>query len=322
MFPYETEEAALTDALRLARAMTYKHAAAGLPYGGGKGVILGDPGREKHEGMLRVLGRFIQRLNGLFLTGVDVGTTMADMEVLRAETAHVVTVSEALGGPGETSPATAYGVFHGIRACLHQVYGNASLEGRTVAVQGVGGVGGALVHLLLEAGAQVSVTDIDQERVQELAAHFPQVQVVPREEIHQLSVDVYSPCALGAVLNDQTLPTLRCKIVCGAANNQLAQARHGKMLAERGIVYAPDYIVNAGGIIVTAQSLTPGGFHRQQAMEQVAEIYQTTHKVLTLAQEQQIPTNQAADLVAEQRIAMILHVKQVARGGAQRENRL
>jgi leucine dehydrogenase len=314
MWPYETEEEALTDALRLARGMTYKNAAAGLPYGGGKGVILGDPAREKHEGMLRVLGRFIQRLGGLFLTGVDVGTTIADMDVIRAETPHVVTVSEALGGPGDTSPATAYGVFQAIRACLEEVYDSPLLEGRTMAVQGTGSVGAELVHLLAQAGARIYVTDVDLHKAEAAASRYHNVQVVQPAEIHQFPVDVYSPCALGAVLNDQTLPTLRCKIVCGAANNQLAEARHGEMLTKQGIVYAPDYIVNAGGVILALQSLTPDSFDRQRAMGQVTQIYQTMRKVLALAKQQQIPTYQAADVVAEQRIAMMRQVKHLAAG--------
>ncbi len=294
--------------------MTYKNAAAGVPYGGGKGVILGDPKREKDEGMLRALGRFIHRLGGLYWTGVDVGTTVTDMEVIRTETPYVVTVSEALGGPGDTSSATAYGVLQGIRACLEEVYGTPLLEGRTVAVQGVGGVGTALVDYLAEAGAHIAVADVDQQKAQTVASRYPMVQIVQPEEIHRLAVDVYSPCALGAGLNDQTLPTLRCKIVCGGANNQLAEERHGAMLTERGIVYAPDYIVNAGGIIVGAESLTPSGFHQQRAMKQVEHIYQTVRKVLSIARESQIPTYLAANALAEQRLTMIRQVKQLSTG--------
>jgi leucine dehydrogenase len=312
MWPYETEEAALTDVLRLARGMTYKNAAAGVPYGGGKGVILGDPGQMKQEGMLRVLGRFIHRLGGLFLTGVDVGTTIADMEIMREETPYVVTVSEALGGPGDTSTATAYGVFQGIRACLEEVYSSSLLEGRTVSVQGVGSVGAELVHYLAEAGARVTVTDVDLQRAEAVASRYRNVQVVQPEEIYRLAVDVYSPCALGAVLNDQTLPDLRCKIICGAANNQLAEERHGEILTEQGIVYAPDYIVNAGGVIVGAQSLSSVSFNQQRAMEQVTRIYQTTRKVLAMARERRVPTYRAANMIAEQRIAMICQVKHVA----------
>jgi leucine dehydrogenase len=314
MWPYENEEAALTDALRLARGMTYKNAAAGIPYGGGKGVILGDPRREKDEGMLRALGRFINRLGGLFLTGVDVGTTLEDMEVMRTETPYVVTVSEALGGPGDTSLATGYGVFQGMRACLEEVYGTPSLEGRTVAVQGVGGVGATLVDYLAEAGANITIADVDQQKAREVASRYHKVQVVPPEEIHRLTVDVFSPCALGAGLNDETLPNLRCKIVCGGANNQLAEERHGAMLTERGIAYAPDYIVNAGGIIAGVESLTPGGFQQQRAMKQVERIYQTTRKVLSIAREQQIPTYQAANTLVEQRLSMMRQVKQLSSG--------
>jgi leucine dehydrogenase len=314
MWPYENEEVALNDALRLARGMTYKNAVAGVPYGGGKGVILGDPRREKDEGMLCVLGRFIHRLSGLYWTGVDVGTTVMDMEVIRTETPYVVTVSEALGGPGDTSSATAYGVFQGIRACLEEVYGLPVLEGRTVAVQGVGVVGAALVDYLAQAGAHIMVADVDQQKAQEVASGYHMVQVVQPEEIHRLAVDVYCPCALGGGLNDQTLPALRCKIVCGGANNQLAEEHHGVMLTERDIVYAPDYIVNAGGIIVGAESLTPGGFQQQRAMKQVERIYQTMRKVLSIARERQIPTYQAANTLAEQRLTMMRQVKQLSTG--------
>ncbi|GHO67504.1 leucine dehydrogenase [Ktedonobacter sp. SOSP1-52] len=312
LWPYETEEEALTDALRLARGMTYKNAAAGIPYGGGKGVIISDPKRGKNEGMFRVLGRFIERLGGLYLTGVDVGTTVEDMDIIRAETRHVVTVSEAWGGPGDTSSVTAHGVFQGIRACLEEVYGNPQPEGRTIAVQGVGGVGSALVHALVEAGANVTVADVNQQHVEAVTTLYPQVQVVSPEDIHRLAVDVYSPCALGAGLNDQTLPALRCKIICGGANNQLAEEYHGEMLAERGIVYAPDFIVNAGGIIVGAESLSRSGFHPQRALKQVERIYQTMRNVLSYAQEQQIPTHQAATSLAEQRLAMIQQVQHLS----------
>jgi leucine dehydrogenase len=303
MWPYSTEEAALTDVLRLARGMTYKSAAAGVPYGGGKTVILGDPNTEKNEELFRVLGRYIQRLGGAYWTGVDVGTTVSDMDIVREGTSYVVTTSEALGGTGDTSTVTGYGVLQGIRACLEEVYGSSELAGRTVAVQGVGGVGSALVHFLAEAGADVTVADVDQQRAQDIASRYHTVRVVQPEEIHQLAVDVYSPCALGAVLNDQTLPTLRCKIICGGANNQLAEERHGAMLAERGIIYAPDYIVNAGGVIVGAISLMAGSFDQQGAMKLVERIDQTMREVFSIAREQHLLTYQAADRLAELRLA-------------------
>ena len=311
MWPYETEADALRDAVRLARGMTYKNAAAELPYGGGKCVVIGDPRKDKTEGVLRALGRFINRLGGLFLTGVDVGTTVQDMEVMRMESPYVVTIPEALGGPGDSSPATAFGVFQGIRACLREVYGSPLPQGRTVAVQGVGAVGKEVVRYLVETGATVTIADIDQEKTSLLAAQYG-VNVVQPEEIHRLEVDVYSPCAMGAVLNDQTIPELGCKIVCGSANNQLAEERHGDLLAQRGILYAPDYIVSAGGVISGVDSLNPGGFNRQRAMEKVSHIYKTMANVIAISKEQNLPTSRAAGVLAEQRIAMIRQVKSLA----------
>ncbi|HET8844036.1 MAG TPA: Glu/Leu/Phe/Val dehydrogenase dimerization domain-containing protein [Ktedonobacteraceae bacterium] len=309
MWDYQDEEAALNDALRLARGMTYKNAAAGIPYGGGKAVILGDPRPEKDEGLLRALGRFVHRLNGLFLTGVDVGTTVADMEVMRLETPYIVTVSEERGGPGDTSLITAYGVLQGMLACLEEVYGKPTLEGRSVAIQGVGGVGATLVDYLAKAGATITIADVDQQKVQAVAARYSMVKIMSPEEMHKLEVDIYSPCALGAGLNDQTLPNLRCKIVCGGANNQLAEERHGTMLARQGIVYAPDYIVNAGGVIAGAESLAVGGFHQQRAMKQVERIYQTMKKVFSIARERELPTYQAANILAEERLAIMRQVR-------------
>ncbi len=311
MWPYETEADALKDALRLARGMTYKNAAAELPYGGGKCVVIGDPKQDKTEGVLRALGRFINRLGGLYLTGVDVGTTVQDMEVMRMESPYVVTIPEAMGGPGDSAPATAFGVFQGIRACLREVYGSPLPQGRTVAVQGVGAVGKEVVRYLAETGAIVTIADIDQEKTSLLAAQYS-VSVVQPEEIHRLDVDVYSPCAMGAVLNDQTIPELRCKIVCGSANNQLAEERHGDLLAREGILYAPDYIVSAGGVISGVDILNPGGFNRQRAMEKVSHIYKTMGNVIAISKEQNIPTYRAADVLAEQRIAMIRQVKSLA----------
>jgi len=310
MRPYASEEDAIKDAVRLARAMTYKNAAAGLDYGGGKIVIIGDPKRDKHEGMLRALARFIHRLGGLYLAGEDVGTTLEDMVVMRQETPYIVAVPESMGGPGDTGFATAFGVFQGIRACLNEVYGSPLPQGRSVAVQGIGSVGKALVKLLVEAGADVTIADIDAERAHALAADYHAIVASPAE-IHALAVDVYSPCALGAILSDQTIPELRCKIVCGSANNQLAEGRHGAMLVERGILYAPDYIVNAGGVISGVDSLHPGGFNRQRALDKVAYIYRTMGEVAAIAKTQSISTARAADILAEQRITMIRQVKMI-----------
>ncbi len=311
MWPYASEADAIKDALRLARGMTYKCAAAGVSYGGGKCVLIGDPKRDKTEAKLRALGRFIHRLNGLFLTGVDVGTTPEDMLVMRMETPYVVTVPEAWGGPGDSSQVTAFGVVQGMRACLQEVYGSAELQGRTLALQGVGAVGKPALKYLVEAGALVTLADIDQQKATLAAAEY-NAQVVHPEEIHHLKVDVYCPCALGNVLNDQTIPQLRCKIVCGSANNQLGEERHGDLLHQLGILYAPDYIVNAGGLLSNLDSLNPGGFNRERAMEKVSHLYDAMENVIAISKEQHIPTYRAADVMAEQRIAAVGQAKRLA----------
>lgn len=309
MWPYTTEAAAVKDATRLARAMTYKWAAAGVNLGGGKCVVIGDAKRDKTEALLRSLGRFVQRLNGLFLTGSDVGTTVQDMEIMRQESPYVVTVSEESGGPGDSAPATAFGVVQAMRACANAMYGTADLRGRRVVVQGVGAVGKGVVERLVHAGAVVTICDVDQERVQQLAKAYD-VAIIAPDELYSLPIDIYCPCALGAVLNDRTIAALRCKIVCGSANNQLAEDRHGDMLAQKGILYAPDYIANAGGAISSVDSLKPGGFNPQRAEATVAQIYETMERLIQLAQEQHLSTHRAADVLAEERIAQAQRRKQ------------
>ncbi len=311
MWPYADEADAIKDVLRLARGMTYKCAAAGLSYGGGKCVMIGDPKRDKSEAKFRALGRFIHRLNGLFITGIDVGTNLDDMLVMRMETPYVVTLPEAWGGPGDTSQVTAFGVVQGMRACLNEVYGSPELRGRTIALQGVGAVGKHALKYLLEAGAIVTITDIDQQKAT-LSAEEYGAHIASPQEIHRLNVDVYCPCALGNVLNDQTIPELRCKIVCGSANNQLGEERHGDLLQQRDILYAPDYIVNAGGLLAGVDSLNPGGFNRQRAMEKVSRLYDAIESVITISKEQNIATYRAADVLAEQRIASIRQAKSLA----------
>ena len=302
MWPYASERDAMQDAARLARAMTYKWAAAGIEKGGGKCVVMADPKHEKTEILLRRLGRFIQRLNGLFLAGADVGTTIQDMEIIAQESSFIVPASEDKGGSGDSGPATASGVVEGMRACLNALYGSPELRGRSIAVQGVGSVGKAVIERLVEAGARVTIADIDDKRAEQIAADYS-VDIARPEEITYLPVDIYCPCALGAVLNDTTIPDLQCQIVCGSANNQLAEGRHAEMLMKRGILYAPDYIVNAGGALWSVDSLGTGGFNRQRAEASIAHIYETTTRLIHLAKEQHIPTARAADLLAEQRIA-------------------
>jgi leucine dehydrogenase len=298
---YARECDAVSDAVRLARAMTYKWAAADANFGGGKCVVMADAATEKTEALLRSLGQFLQRLHGLFLAGTDIGTTIFDMEILAQECSYIVPRSEVRGGSGDSGPATALGVIQGMRACLQACYGSPDLNGRSVAVQGLGSVGQAVVEQLLQAGAIVTIADIDRERVKHIAATSA-VSIVSPEEMTRLPVDIYCPCALGAVINDRTVDSFQCRIVCGSANNQLVEEHHGDLLAKRGILYAPDYIVNAGGALWSIESLAPGGFNRKLAEAAVAHIYETMTAVIDLARKEHLSTARAADLLAERRI--------------------
>src|ERR671933_1781340 len=254
MWPYETEEEAVVDALRLARGMTYKAAASGLNLGGGKSVIFGDPDKDKSEALFRSFGRYIETLGGRYIVAEDVGTSTEDANFIRVETSHVVGVDVTRGGSGDPSPLTALGVLQGMRACVEEVFGTTSLEGRGVAVQGVGHVGYHLCRLLHEEGARLMVTDLEAEAVGRVVREFGAKPVEP-DEILSMPCDIFAPCALGAVVNDKSLPELQCPIIAGSANNILLEARHGAALAERGILYAPDYVINAGGLINVADEL-------------------------------------------------------------------
>lgn len=302
MWTYASEEEAIMDALRLARGMTYKYAAAGVNLGGGKAVIIGDPKTEKSEGLLRAMGRFIQSLGGEYQTGEDVGTTLDDMEVLYGETDYVVTLPEHCGGAGPIGPATAYGVQQAMKACCEEVYGSDNLKGRRVALQGLGAVGWPALEGLVKEGAKVVVADIDRAKVDRARRQFG-VKAVPPAEIHAQPCDIFAPYALGGTLNDKTIPGLRCKIVCGSANNQLGEERHGDLLAKRGILYAPDYIANAGGTIYDTDRLQKGGFNRERAWRNVGRIRERMKEVIALARRERIPTYRAADRLAEQRLA-------------------
>jgi leucine dehydrogenase len=308
VLPYASEQEAIDDVLRLARGMTYKGAAAGVNLGGGKCVVRADPKREKSEALFRALGRFIQRLGGLYIAGEDVGTNAHDMEMIGLETPHVF----SLPVEEEVSHFTAFGVMQAIRACLHNVFGSAELLDRTIAVQGVGAVGSRVVRHLLEEGAVVTVADTDQDKLDHLVASSPGLLTSSPEDIHARPVDIYCPCALGAVLNERTIPELHCQIVCGAANNQLADEHCGDLLAQTGILYAPDYLANAGGMIAYADSRHPHGFVRQRALAHVSRIYDTLERVFALAREQALPTYRAADRLAEQRIASVRQAKTLA----------
>lgn len=299
MWTYETEEAAIEDALRLARGMTYKNAAAGLNLGGGKTVIIGDPRTEKSEAKFRALGRYIQGLNGRYITAEDVGTTVEDMDIIYQETDYVTGVSPAFGSSGNPSPATAYGVYKGMKACAKEYFGNESLAGRTIAVQGAGSVAFHLCRHLHEEGANLIVTDIEPDKVKRAVEAYGAKAVDP-EDIYETECDIFAPCALGAVINEETIPKLKAKIIAGSANNQLKDEKHGEILHERGILYAPDYVINAGGVINVADELF--GYNRERAMKKVEQIYHNLQKVFEIARRDRIPTYLAADRMAEERI--------------------
>ncbi|MBI3930822.1 MAG: Glu/Leu/Phe/Val dehydrogenase [Chloroflexi bacterium] len=308
MWPYQSEEAAILDVLRLARAMTYKAAAAGLNLGGGKAVIIGDPAKDKSIGLFRSLGRFIESLNGRYITTEDVGTSIDDMQHIRAETTHVTGLPLSWGSSGDTSPLTGFGVYQGMKACVKEVFGADSLQGRTVAIQGFGKVGSHLARYLHDEGARIVATDVNEEASQRAQQEFG-ATLVNADEIYDVECDVFSPCALGAVLNARTIPRLKCQIVAGGANNQLEEDEDGDRLQQRGILYAPDYIINAGGIINISVELT--GYDPELARTQVAEIYHTMARVIALAKLEGISTARAADRLARNRIEEARRVRRI-----------
>ncbi|MBC1795435.1 Glu/Leu/Phe/Val dehydrogenase [Listeria booriae] len=306
MWPYETEEEALEDVLRLARGMTYKNAAAGLNLGGGKTVIIGDPRKDKSEAMFRALGRYVESLNGRYIIAEDVGTTVADMDMIHAETDYVTGISESYGSSGNPSPMTALGVYSAMKRTALEAFGTDTLAEKTVAVQGVGNVAYALCELLHKDGAKLVVTDINQEAVNRAVAAFGAKAVAP-DEIYDVDADIFAPCALGGVLNDTTIPRLKVKAVCGSSNNQLLQTiHHGQMLADCGILYAPDYIVNAGGVINVADELSR--YNEERAKHKIGEIYGQIGKVFDIAKEEKVLPAQAANRMAEQRMESMRHV--------------
>ncbi|MDQ0337707.1 leucine dehydrogenase [Caldalkalibacillus uzonensis] len=299
MWTYDSEEEAIEDALRLARGMTYKAAAAGLNLGGGKSVIIGDPRKDKSEALFRAFGRFVQGLNGRYITAEDVGTTVEDMDLIHEETDYVTGISPAFGSSGNPSPVTAYGVYKGMKATVRQAWGDDSLEGKTIAVQGVGNVAYNLCRYLHEEGARLIVTDINQEAVRRAVEAFGARAVDPNE-IYSVECDIFAPCALGGVINDETIPQLKARVIAGAANNVLREERHGDQIHELGFYYAPDYVINAGGLINVADELL--GYNRDRAMRKVETIYDNIEKVFEISRRDNIPTYRAADRMAEERI--------------------
>ena len=305
-FPYASEADALTDVLNLSQGMAYKSALAGLDLGGGKAVIIGDPRTLKSEALLRAYGRFVQTLNGRYFTACDVGTSSADMDIVARECDFVTGRSVEHGGAGDSSVLTAYGVFQGMRAAAQFTWGDASLSGKRVGIAGVGKVGRHLAQHLVEDEARVVVTDVDPEAVRNLVDQYPSVEVAESTEaLIAADLDVYAPCALGGALNDATVETLTAKVVAGAANNQLADDSIGKLVTDRGIVYAPDYCVNSGGVIQVADELDPSGYSFERAKRRATGIFDATLAVLERAAGEGITTAEAADRQAEQRIREI-----------------
>ncbi|WP_242926357.1 Glu/Leu/Phe/Val family dehydrogenase [Pontibacter vulgaris] len=303
MWSYASDAEALDDVLRLSRGMTYKAAISGLNLGGGKAVIIGDAKKDKTEALMRRYGRFVKNLNGAYITAEDVGTTTKDMEYIKMETDHVAGLPEAVGGSGDPSPVTAYGTYMGMKAAAKKAYGSDSLSGKKISVQGVGHVGGYLVELLAKENAQVFITDIYEDRLKEISTKYG-AKVVGMDEIYDLDVDIYAPCALGGTVNDNTIERLKCQIIAGSANNQLRdETVHGPALIERGIFYAPDFLINAGGLINVYSELQ--GYNRESAYAQTERIYGYTLDIFELAEKEGIYTQLAATKLAEKRIQSI-----------------
>ena len=306
MWPYKTEQDALNDVLRLSRGMTYKNAVAGLNLGGGKAVIIGNPATDKSEALFRAFGQFVESLGGRYITAEDVGIDVNDMEYVYRETEYVTGVHQVHGGSGDPSPFTAYGSLQGLMATLQRKYGNEEVGKYSYAVQGLGHVGMEFVKLLKERGAKIFVTDINQSLVDKAVSEYG-AEAVGLDEIYDVPADVYSPCALGGTVNEQTLPRLKAKVICGAANNQLANNAIGDEVQKRGILYAPDYAVNAGGLMNV--SIEFDGYNRERAMRMMRGIYYNLGKIFQIAKRDGIPTFRAADRMAEERIASIGKIK-------------
>jgi len=307
MWNYESEEAAIKDVLRLSRGMTYKAAISGLNLGGGKAVIIGDPHTEKTEALFRSFGRFVDGLGGRYITAEDVGMTEREMEWIYSETKYVTGIPKALGGSGNPSPVTAYGVYMGVKACAKKAYGNDSLEGKRIALQGAGNVASHFALHAAKEGAKLFICDIYDDKAKALAKEVGG-EVVDADAIYSLDVDIYTPCALGGVINDDTIAHFNCDIIAGGANNVLDEEdRHGQMLLDKGILYAPDYVINAGGIINIASELE--GYNEERAMQNAGNIYTTITDILNYSEEHNIPAHKASNSLAEKRIETVGNIK-------------
>jgi leucine dehydrogenase len=310
MWNYASEQEALTDVLRLSRGMTFKNAIAGLNLGGGKAVIIGNPRKDKTEAMLRMYGKFVKNLNGKYLTAEDVGMTEKDMEYINMETKYVTGLPTYVGGSGAPAPMTAYGTYMGMKAAAKKVYGSESLTGKKIAIQGVGHVGEVLVDLLTKEGSKIFITDIYEDRIKDVASKYT-VEVVDKDAIYDLDVDIYAPCALGATINDETLYRLKCNIIAGCANNQLKDEQiHGDECLKRGIVYVPDFLINAGGVINIATEVN-GAYNKAWATAQTETIYEKTLTVLNTSLSQGRNAQKVAMEIALQRINDIAKIKAI-----------
>ena len=309
-YPYPDEGAALADVLNLARAMAYKNALAGLDLGGGKAVIIGDPDKIKTEALLRAYGRFVESLNGRYITACDIGTYSEDMDVIARECRFVTGRTVPNGGAGDSSVLTAFGVFQGMRACAEHVWGAASLDGKTVGIEGVGKVGHRLVDHVIADGAKVVIFDTSRAATERVQAQHPAVSVATsRAELIASPLDVFSPCALGGAVDDDTARALNAKVICGGANNQLAETRHGVELEAKGILYAPDYVINGGGVVNVFGELQ--GWTMERAKRKAQEIYDTLLRVFAIATRDGIPSFEAADRLAEERIRSVAALKRM-----------
>lgn len=307
MMAYRSEEDAIEESLRLSRGMTYKAAITGVNLGGGNAVIIGDSRSQKSELLLRRFGQFVNRLNGTFIASLDVGTTPRDMEFIKMETPHVAGLPKSVGGSGDSSPFTAKSVYFGIKAGIKEYYGNDSLAGRKIVVQGTGHVGEHLVSLLRKENAKVFVSDIVSDRMVEVANRYG-AEIVSNASLYEIEADVYSPCALGGTLNDNTIPRLRCKVIAGSANNQLVdEDKHSNMLKDKGILYAPDYLINAGGLISCYSELA--GYSVSRTMKLAENVYEMTRSVLQKSKSDDTSSLRAANQLAEERIQAMGKIK-------------
>jgi leucine dehydrogenase len=320
MWMYKSDDEALRDVLRLSRGMTYKASVAGLNLGGGKAVIIGDPNKDKSEELFRFFGRFVDGLAGRYITAEDVGTDVRDMEYVRMETKYVTGISRQLGGSGDPSPVTAYGVYVGIKACAQEVYGSDSLKGKKIAVQGAGHVASYLCDHLAKEGAELFISDIFADKVKKVVSRTGGTQVHP-DKIYEVDADIFAPCALGGIINDDTIPKFKFKIIAGGANNQLLdENKHANVLLDAGILYAPDYAINAGGLINVANEFE--GYNQERALNQAETIFDRIKQIITIAKEHNITTHEAASRLAEDRIRAISQVKQIYAGNSTFSGRL